>query len=90
LIDASLILNVAPYRTGRVAYEPNSLAAAALSGRCERLRFICESHRAGQHPGRQGTRKPEKFAEHYAQATLFFDSQTPHEQAHIIGGFRSN
>ena len=32
--------------------------------------------------------KPEKFAEHYNQATLFFNSQTPVEQAHIIGAFR--
>jgi catalase len=32
--------------------------------------------------------RPEKFAEHYSQATLFFDSQTPREQAHIVGGFR--
>ena len=31
---------------------------------------------------------PEKFAEHYSQATLFFDSQTPVEQAHIIAAFR--
>ena len=29
--------------------------------------------------------KPEKFADHYTQATLFFDSQTPVEQAHIVG-----
>ena len=32
--------------------------------------------------------KPEKFAEHYAQARLFFDSQTSVERAHIVGGFR--
>lgn len=32
--------------------------------------------------------RPEEFAEHYSQATLFFDSQTPQQQAHIIGGFR--
>jgi hypothetical protein len=32
--------------------------------------------------------KPEKFAEHYAQATLFFDSQTDVEKAHIIAAFR--
>jgi catalase len=32
--------------------------------------------------------KPEKFAEHYNQAALFFNSQTPQEQAHIIGAFR--
>src|SRR6201999_2314138 len=32
--------------------------------------------------------RPEKFAEHYAQARLFFDSQTPVEKAHIRGAFR--
>ncbi len=32
--------------------------------------------------------KPEKFAEHYNQATLFFDSQTSVEQAHIAAAFR--
>jgi catalase len=32
--------------------------------------------------------KPEKFADHYTQATLFYDSQTAVEQAHIVGGFR--
>ena len=28
--------------------------------------------------------KPEKFADHYTQATLFWNSQTPVEQAHIV------
>ena len=32
--------------------------------------------------------KPEKFADHYTQATLFYDSQTAVEKAHIAGGFR--
>jgi catalase len=32
--------------------------------------------------------KPEKFADHYTQATLFYASQTEWEQAHIVGGFR--
>jgi catalase len=32
--------------------------------------------------------KPEKFAEHFEQARLFFDSQTPVEQAHIAAAFR--
>ena len=32
--------------------------------------------------------KPEKFAEHYTQATLFYNSQTPVEKAHIVGAFR--
>jgi catalase len=32
--------------------------------------------------------KPEKFAEHYAQARLFLQSQTRPERAHIINAFR--
>jgi len=32
--------------------------------------------------------KPEKFADHYTQATLFYESQTEIEKAHIVGGFR--
>jgi catalase len=32
--------------------------------------------------------KPEKFGEHYAQATLFYESQTPVERAHIAAAFR--
>jgi len=32
--------------------------------------------------------KPEKFAEHYNQATLFYDSQTDVEKAHIMRAFR--
>jgi catalase len=32
--------------------------------------------------------KPEKFADHYTQAALFYDSQSPVEQAHIARAFR--
>jgi catalase len=32
--------------------------------------------------------KPEKFAEHYSQATLFYNSQSEVEKAHIIRAFR--
>jgi catalase len=32
--------------------------------------------------------KPELFAEHYGQARLFYQSQTPVEQAHIANAFR--
>jgi catalase len=31
---------------------------------------------------------PERFAEHYAQATLFWNSQTPVERQHIVNAFR--
>jgi catalase len=32
--------------------------------------------------------KPEKFADHYSQATLFWNNQAPYEKAHIIRAFR--
>jgi catalase len=32
--------------------------------------------------------KPEKFADHYTQATLFWESQSAVEQAHIVEAFR--
>jgi catalase len=32
--------------------------------------------------------KPERFADHYTQATLFWKSQTPVEKRHIIAAFR--
>jgi catalase len=74
---------------GRVAYEPNSLGGgcpfqAGAQG------FV--SFPQSLQEGRQGVDKlrgkPEKFAEHYNQATLFYESQTATEQAHIVGGFR--
>jgi catalase len=72
---------------GRVAYEPNSLGggcpfqAGATSGFmsfAERLQPQTDKVRG----------KPERFAEHYAQATLFYKSQTPSERQHIINAFR--
>ncbi len=69
---------------GRVAYEPNSLGGgcpfqAGAAGFVSFPAPVQEDKVRGN---------PEKFAEHYAQATLFFDSQTPVEQAHIIAAFR--
>ena len=32
--------------------------------------------------------KPKKFADHYSQATLFWNSQTGVEKAHIVRAFR--
>jgi catalase len=76
---------------GRVSYEPNSLAggcpfqagAAGFSSYAERL---LEASREAE-PSKLRA-KPAKFAEHYAQATLFFRSQSPIEQQHIIDAFR--
>ena len=69
---------------GRVAYEPNSLGGgcpfqAGAAGFVSFPAPVQEDKVRGN---------PEKFAEHYAQATLFFDSQTSVEQAHIIAAFR--
>lgn len=32
--------------------------------------------------------KPERFAEHYAEARLFLNSQSPVEKGHIVNAFR--
>ena len=69
---------------GRVAYEPNSLGGgcpfqAGAAG------FVSFPQAA---EGDKLRGKPEKFADHYTQATLFYESQTAVEKAHIAGGFR--
>jgi catalase len=69
---------------GRVAYEPNSLAGgcpfqAGVKG------FMSFPQPTEEHKLRG---KPEKFAEHYNQATLFWNSQTDIEKQHIIKAFR--
>ena len=74
---------------GRVAYEPNSLAggcpfqAGAMQG------FVSVPARISAKEEQGKVRaKPEKFADHYTQARLFFESQTPVEQDHIANAFR--
>jgi catalase len=69
---------------GRVAYEPNSLAGGCpfQAGTAGFVSFPQPVE------GDKVRGKPEKFAEHYAQATLFYDSQTDVEKAHVVGGFR--
>ena len=72
---------------GRVAYEPNSLGGgcpfqAGATG------FVSFPQPIDDGQGDKLRGKPEKFADHYTQATLFYDSQTLVEQAHIVSGFR--
>jgi catalase len=68
---------------GRVSYEPNS-----LGGGCP---FQAGAQGFSSFPepvaGDKLRAKGEKFAEHYAQARLFWKSQTPVEQAHIVKAF---
>jgi catalase len=69
---------------GRVAYEPNSLAGgcpfqAGVKGFMSFPQSVEDDKVRG---------KPEKFAEHYNQATLFWNSQSDIEKHHIIRAFR--
>ena len=69
---------------GRVAYEPNSLGGgcpfqAGMRGFVSFPEPVMEDKVRG---------KPEKFADHFTQAALFFNSQTQPEKNHIIGAFR--
>ena len=69
---------------GRVSYEPNSLGGgcpfqAGMRG------FTSFPEPVSDHKVRG---KPEKFGDHYSQATLFWNSQVPYEKAHIVRGFR--
>ncbi len=69
---------------GRVAYEPNSLGGGCpfQAGKLGFTSFP-EPIRDDKLRG-----KPEKFADHYTQATLFYNSQTAVEQNHIVEAFR--
>jgi len=69
---------------GRVAYEPNSLGGGCpfQAGAAGFVSFP-EPVRADEVRA-----KPEKFAEHYNQATLFYESQSPAERRHIAAAFR--
>jgi catalase len=69
---------------GRVAYEPNSLGGgcpfqAGGQGFTSFPQPIDEDKVRG---------KPEKFADHYTQAALFYNSQSPVEKSHIVRAFR--
>ncbi|HYM47803.1 MAG TPA: catalase, partial [Burkholderiaceae bacterium] len=69
---------------GRVAYEPNSLGGGCPF-QAGKLGFTSFPEPVHDDKLRG---KPEKFADHYTQATLFFNSQTPVEQSHIVEAFR--
>lgn len=69
---------------GRVSYEPNSLGGgcpfqAGMNGFTSFPEHISEDKVRG---------KPEKFADHYSQATLFWNSQSAAEKQHIINAYR--
>lgn len=71
---------------GRVSYEPNSLGGGCpfQAGKAGFVSFP-EPRQATDHKIRG---KAERFADHYTQATLFWNSQTDVEKAHIVNAFR--
>jgi catalase len=71
---------------GRVSYEPNSLGGGCpfQAGSAGFVSFP-EPREAGDHKVRG---KAERFADHYTQAALFWNSQTDVEKQHIINAFR--
>jgi catalase len=71
---------------GRVSYEPNSLGGGCpfQAGAAGFVSFP-EPRDEGEHKVRG---KAERFADHYTQAKLFFNSQTDVEKQHIINAFR--
>ena len=74
---------------GRVAYEPNSLAGGCPFQAGAAQGFVTVPARLQAQEEQAKVRgKTEKFADHYTQATLFYESQTPVEQAHIAAAFR--
>ncbi|MDB5858487.1 MAG: katE [Ramlibacter sp.] len=74
---------------GRVAYEPNSLAGGCpfQAGAVQGFVSVSASIAAREEQGKVRA-KPEKFADHYTQARLFYESQSPAEQGHIANAFR--
>ena len=70
---------------GRVSYEPNSLA-----GGCPFQQGAARGFTSFPDPTPEDKvrGKPEKFADHYTQATLFWSSQSEVERAHIVRAFR--
>ncbi|MGB9110228.1 MAG: catalase [Telluria sp.] len=70
---------------GRVNYEPNSLGGGCPF-QAGKMGFTSFPERFTTEDKVRGN--PELFAEHFGQARLFYNSQTPAEQAHIANAFR--
>jgi catalase len=69
---------------GRVAYEPNSLGGGCpFQAGMKGFTSFPETIRDDKVRG-----KPEKFADHYSQAALFWNSQSDVEKRHIVRAFR--
>lgn len=70
--------------TGPANYEPNTLGARGGPRESPEEGFVSYPARA---PGPKMRVRPSSFADHYSQATLFYNSQTDIEQKHIQDAF---
>ncbi len=70
---------------GRVSYSPNSLDNnAPMPAKEEEGGYV---HHAERIDGYKIRARSESFSDHFSQARLFWNSQTPVEQKHMIEGF---
>jgi catalase len=71
---------------GKASYEPNTIGGGCpVQARAGEGGFV---HFAERLEGTKIRARSAKFFEHYAQAALFFDSQSPPEQDHIVEALR--
>lgn len=72
--------------TGRVSYHPNSLGGGCpFQAKIDQGGFSSFNERVDAQKVRD---RSESFSDHFSQAALFFQSQTPTEQGHIIKALR--
>ncbi|HXD42991.1 MAG TPA: catalase [Ramlibacter sp.] len=71
---------------GQVAYEPNSLASGSES-RADGGQQGFQSYSEAVEPPKIRRRSP-SFDDHFSQASLFWNSQSPAEKEHIIAAFQ--
>lgn len=71
---------------GRVSYHPNSLGGGCpYQAQISEGGFSSFNERVDAHKVRE---RSESFADHFGQAKLFFNSQTPTEKSHIVKALR--
>ena len=67
---------------GRVSYQPNSLGGGCpMQAQANVGGFVSY---AEEMKGTKVRRRSEKFFDHFSQAKLFYNSQSPPEKAHIV------
>lgn len=71
---------------GRVSYHPNSLGGGCpFQAKISEGGFSSFNERVDAHKVRE---RSKSFADHFGQAKLFFNSQTPTEKSHIVKALR--